>query len=112
MENLIEKVKEFIKRELENCPTNPEHSFKEGYRTALIDVRDYIINNRIIKIYEKEKDLIGKWGFFWDKKGSNVFYGKLLKIYFEDEKIKYYETINNFSYTFFSLTIPEHCKDN
>ena len=105
MKNLLEKVKEFIKRELDNTTTNPEHSFMSGYRTALIDVRDYINNN------EKEQNLIGKWGYFWDNENTGVQYGKLIKIKDEDENDEIYVNgFHQFAYKNFSLTIPKHCK--
>ena len=58
MENLLEKVKEFVNDQIEIYGKNLKNEFNRGYRIALIDIRDYIHH------HQKEKDLIGKYGYF------------------------------------------------
>lgn len=100
MKNLIEKVKEFIKRELDNNTTNPEHSFMSGYRMALIDIRDYIKNN------EKEQELIGKWGYFWDDDKHYIGFAQLLRINYDNTFGCPYEE-KEFNWQNFSLEFPK-----
>ena len=106
MENLLEKVKQFIKRELDNTTTNPEHSFMSGYRLALIDVRDYIKNN------EKEQEMVGKFGYFWDDEHNPVYYDKLISINTNDEfgSDISYSCNGMLPFENFSLTPPKHLK--
>ena len=110
MENLLEKVKEFVNDQIE-FSQNAKNEFSRGYRIALIDIRDYIDH------HQKEKDLIGKYGYFWtDDSCNECIYSRLEKIDFNAKDDKYYITYLQrlklqFGYKNFSLTIPEHCKN-
>ena len=106
MENILQKVKDFVNQEINNKEENTEkNEFGKGYLIAMIDVRDYI------DFREKENKMIGKYGYFWnDDNRTSCRYGKLDDL---DDVGDYYLLIDKDCRTVFdnfSLTIPKHLK--
>lgn len=103
MENILERVKTFVNQEI-NSRSNISGDFVQGYKIAMIDVKDFI------DFRENENKLIGKWGYFWNyNEISFCLYGKLKGITDQGYYMHHYfsDVIN---YENFSLDIPKHLK--
>jgi hypothetical protein len=100
MKHTIEQIENFINDELERKGGFINKTYRYGYKQAIIDIKNIILDNQI-------ENLVGKYGFFWDMEDANsCIYGKLTE-YRENEEYPY-ENNNNFKYKCFSLIIPKH----
>jgi hypothetical protein len=105
MKHITQKIEKFIHDRLEIITNNNfESSFSNGYKQAIIDIKNIIWDN-------DSKNLIGKWGYFWDDDmKTTARFAKLHKINLDGQFVSYFN--DEFENTFenFSLTIPEHLK--
>jgi hypothetical protein len=102
MKHTIEQIEKFINDELERRGDFVNNTYRYGYKQAIIDIKNIILDNKI-------ENLVGKYGFFWDNEDvKSCIYGKLTK-HIEDKTYPCQHN-DNFWYKNFSLTTPEHLK--
>lgn len=106
--NYKNRIQEFIKDNIESITKIGHNNFNDGYKQALIDIECLIMD------IDNEKELIGKWGYFWmDERITyhDCTYGKLLDIKDIGKGNKIYTSERSLAeYNHFSLTIPKHLK--
>jgi len=99
-------IRSFIKDQLEKLTKSLCTSYGNGYKQALIDIECLIMD------IENREELLGKFGYFWDKEKSPVIYDKLISINTNDEfgsNISY-SCNGMLPFENFSLTPPKHLK--
>lgn len=111
MKTQFQKLRELINEGLETNSvfkkTDPEkHYIVQNILRSVLEDMDKI------ELENDPKNLIGKWGFFWDHNNSNyIIYNKLDSVCdCGKECLEKYIPENLCGYQYFSLTPPEHCK--
>jgi hypothetical protein len=103
MKNTIKEIEKFINKGVEKIPLK-DNAYQHGYKQALIDIKNIIWDN-------DSKNLIGKWGYFWDNDmKTTARFAKLHEINLDGQFVSYFNYEFENAFENFSLTIPEHLK--
>lgn len=108
--NYKKRIQKFINYELSAIMNESPTDYWGGYKQALIDIECLIMD------IDKENELIGKHGFFWDNGNTcTSIYGKLIEIYISIDNNKIYKVQigskgQQANYHNFSINPPQHLK--
>jgi hypothetical protein len=102
MKNTVEKINIYIRSKIDSIAImeTPINEYNAGVKQTLIDIYNIIYDN-------DPKNIIGKYGYFYDSVNSQCEYGKLIS-FKEDSNYPFATELNEWKY--FSLSAPSHLK--